>query len=485
MKIKETFVRKVTDTIKEYQMIMEGDRVIAGVSGGADSVCLLAILKYYQEQCPFQLMVVHVEHGLRGQESLEDAAFVEKLCQEWKIPCQVHSVDVMEQVRQTGQTMEEAARELRYRVFAQCCGELQAAKLAVAHNQNDQAETMLMNLARGSGLRGLGGILPVRRKQNGEMEYQIIRPLLFVLRAEIEDWLSEEGLVYRTDRTNLETEYTRNRLRIEILPKLEQEIHPDATSHIAEAALHLQKAEAYLQKIAREKWLHCVTITDQEATIDLAFFLQEDSLMQEYLLRLTVEKLLKGRGLKDYTAFHIEEMKRLAQMACGKQMDFPGRLQAVRRREELCLRKKKSLSDEMENEKEGWKQTEIGLSEPGEYVFGNYRFYVEYPEITQNMGTFPEKTYTKWLACDTMKDNVCLRTRKTGDYLIVNQDGGRKKLKDYMIDQKIPREERDQILVVAEGSHVLWVVGWRISEAAKVTAGSKRILKIQRLEEEV
>lgn len=453
-------------------MILPGERVIAGVSGGADSVCLLAVLREYRARCAFELTVVHVEHGIRGEDSLADAAFVERLCREWQVPCFVEHVDVPGRVRLSGESWEEAARELRYEVFEEYCGRLGARRIAVAHNQNDQAETVLLNLVRGSGLKGMGGMLPAREK--------IIRPLLSVSRREIEEWLEQKGISYCTDQTNLETDYTRNKLRLEILPLLEQELNREAVKHIAGTALHLQKAEAYLQRQAEAVYKRCVQfegMEENELTISLEAFLEAEELMQEYVLRMSIQRLLQERGLKDFTAFHIAELKRLAGMPCGKQMDFPGGLRAFRRRQELVLR---SSGERAEVEK-----CSAALSESGIYCLMGHTFSVEYMEKPENMKSFPEKKYTKWLAYDTIKHNVCLRTRQTGDYLIVNREGGRKKLKDYLIDQKVPREERDRLLLVAEGSHILWVVGGRISEAAKVTEDKKKLLKIQMMEDEV
>lgn len=514
MKTKENFVQKVIHSIENNGMITAGEAVIAGVSGGADSVCLLALLRIYQQQCPFSLSVVYVEHGIRGEESREDGDFVKQLCSDWQIPCEIFPVDVPSRARANGQTMEEAARQLRYEVFAQCSQRRQGAKIAVAHNQNDQAETVLLNLTRGSGLRGLGGILPMRTLElaDSDVTCTIIRPLLAVSRKEIEDWLDSQGLAFRTDRTNLETDYTRNKLRLRILPELERGVNKEAVRHMAEAAAHLQKAERYLQRVTEEKFAHCVEVSEDGVQIHLPLFFQEDSLIQEYLLRKAIEKVLHGRGLKDYGELHIEEMTRLAGMDCGKRMDFPGGLQAVRKKKTLWLGLRKGdcsgcchvagkagqhgrqeLSDKTEQSGRHMagesRKTPQGKTQPiredGNYEFGGCRFQAAYLNGTENMQPFPEKKYTKWLAYDTMKNDVCLRTRKTGDYLIVNQAGGRKKLKDYMIDQKIPREERDRILLVAEGSHILWVVGWRISEGAKVTAQSQKILKVQMMEEEI
>lgn len=468
MKRTDDFVQKVTETIEKYQMILQGDHVITGVSGGADSLCLLAVLRAYRRQCPFQITVIHVEHGLRGQASLEDAAFVEQLCAGWEIPCMVRQVNIRQEAAGTGETLEEAGRRLRYAIFEECRRELGGTRIAVAHNQNDQAETVLLNLARGSGVRGLGGILPVRGR--------IIRPLLFVSRKEIEGWIEEQGLSYRTDETNLEMEYTRNKIRLEILPKLEQEINKGTVKHMAAAAVHLQKAESYLQRQAEKRYAVCVEQAEGAAVIRLSPFLAEEELLQEYILRLTVEKLLKGRGLKDYSEKHFEAMKKLAEMPCGRQMDFPGGIRGIRKRDELCL----TAAVKKTGQKEIQRLTRSGI-----YEITGRRFQVEFLEKPENMLCFPEKKYTKWLAYDTIKHDVCLRTRRTGDYLIINQAGGKKKLKDYMIDQKIPREERDHILLLAEGSHILWVVGWRISEAAKVTDQKNNIIKIQMMEDEV
>lgn len=489
MRAADGFVQRITQTIEKYEMIQPGDHVIVGVSGGADSVCLLAVLRLYQmaldkdagglQRRSFQITVVHVEHGLRGEASLEDARFVQQLCEKWQLPCRIRQVDIRAEAARKGETLEEAGRRLRYDTFREYSDSLGANRIAVAHNQNDQAETVLLNLTRGSGLRGLGGILPVREMTAGH-PISIIRPLLYVSRREIEQWMEQQQLPWRTDGTNLETEYTRNKLRLEILPKLETEVNREAVKHMASAAAHLQKAEQYLRKQAEKLYAKCVKTTEGGAVIKLPLFLQEEELLQEYVLRLTVERLLSGRGLKDYSEIHFEDMKRLAAMPCGKRMDFPGGLQGVRQREELCLRNSRqeslgnvSFSDERR------------LDCSGIYEFSGHTFCVDFLDNTENMQGFPEKKYTKWIAYDTIKHDVCLRTRRTGDYLIVNQNGGRKKLKDYMIDQKIPREERDKVLLLAEDSHILWVVGWRISEAAKVTKQNKKILKIQMMEDRI
>ena len=449
-------------------MIAPGDRIIAGVSGGADSVCLLRALASYREQVPFTLFVVHVEHGIRGGESLADAAFVKELCGTLSVPFYMEACDVTAYAREHRMTVEEAGRSVRYACFEKLRKELGAEKIAVAHNQNDQAETVLWNLVRGSGLKGLGGIQPVRD--------HIIRPLLFLGRPEIEAILNELGQPWRTDRTNLETDYTRNRLRHEILPQLEKSLNRQALLHIAQAAKRLQEAEQYIEKQAAEAAKQSIEIReDGSVALLLEAYGHQEKLIQKELLKLALESVPGGNGKKDIGSVHLQQLADLAEKDCGKELQLPGGIRALR--EKSCIHFKK---------RERAQKTDAGREicrvEPGmditleerrikTAVFENSpRFW---SEIRQ------ENKYTKWLSYDTIYSNVCLRTRRSGDYLIVNAQGGRRKLKDYLIDQKIPKEEREKLWLLADGSHVLWVVGWRISEAAKVRQNTRQILKIQ------
>ncbi len=475
---KKELMGRVRRTIKEYDMISRGDRVIVGVSGGADSVCLLAALRECGKEEGFSLTAVHVEHGLRGEESLDDAAFVEQLCRQWEIPCRVEHIPVKERALASGQTLEEAGREARYQVFEKWRKKLGARRIAVAHNENDQAETVLLNLARGSGLRGMGGIRPVRDR--------IIRPLLFLSREEIEDWLRQQKIPWRVDATNLTADYTRNKLRLQGLPWLEREINTGAVRHLASAAFHLQRAEEFLERQAKRLFDTCARREGPGGplVLSLSGLLDEEEVMQEYVLRMAMACVLGERGLKDYGEVHIRQMMRLCRMDCGRRMDFPGGLRAWRRRGELVLEAGKPPERRRAMPGENPEQEICRITGNGSYTFQGHRFQVRRLSKEEAPCCFPEKKYTKWLAYDTITDNICLRTRRTGDYLIVNREGGRKKLKDYLIDRKIPREERDRVILLAQGSHILWVVGWRISEDAKVAADTKRLIEIQMMEDE-
>ena len=219
--------KRIMAFMKEHHMAEEGDCILAAVSGGADSVCLLLILQELAQAGKIRLCAVHVEHGIRGEDSRKDACFVEEICRQHRIPCKIFHCQAMEYARAHKMTVEEGARILRYGFFEQAAEIFRADRIAVAHNQNDCAETILFHLARGTGLKGLCGIPPVRDN--------IIRPLLCVKRREIEAFLAAEGQIFCQDKTNETLDYTRNRVRHQILPVLE-EINSEAVAHMNQAA---------------------------------------------------------------------------------------------------------------------------------------------------------------------------------------------------------------------------------------------------------
>ncbi|MGN0360902.1 MAG: tRNA lysidine(34) synthetase TilS [Hominisplanchenecus sp.] len=451
---------KVCSYIREHHMIRMGDHVIAGISGGADSVCLLFVLQELKDRLGFTLEAVHVEHGIRGMESREDAAFTGRLCKEQGIVCQQYTYDVPDRARRERLSMEEAARKCRYEAFEKACGGRENVKIAVAHNQDDQAETILWNLARGAGMRGLCGMRPV----NG----QIIRPLLDVSRREIEEFLREKGQSFRTDSTNLSDAYTRNRVRRQILPAMEEGLNSRARSHIAHAGDRIRRTQEFLERLASEKAGTCSEMCDGEIWIDREAFQSEDEVMQEYMLLIWLKRL--GGGLKDLGAVQIRDLKRLAAGQSGRKLMLPGGRSA------RCTGSYLVLGPGQEPEPAS---VEKALEVPGETRCGNYRVITRLRPYKKEI--IPENKYTKWMDYDTIKNTIQLRNRKSGDYFIA--DGGHSKLKKYFIDEKILKEYRDQILLLADGSHILWIVGYRISEACRITDQTKTVLEIQIVEE--
>ena len=492
-------MRRIIHTIEAYQMIQPGMKVLAAVSGGADSICLLLALAAYRKQKDFSLYVIHVEHGLRGEESLADAQYVEDLCTQLTVPFYLEPVDAMRAATERHQSVEEAARELRYEAFHRVARQIGADRIAVAHNENDQAETMLWNLVRGSGLTGLGGIRPVRGK--------IIRPLLFLGRQEIEQILTEQGMVWRTDRTNLSCDYTRNRIRLQILPMIAQDLNHQAVNHIAEAAKRLQAVQDYLDDQCQAAAADCVRLTGDKVYLELSGYKKQHPLLQKELLKRCICLLRDGMGLKDVGSVHLEALEKLCTQPCGKRCVLPDGIRAERvDREEIsgsAMGEKRPMvrfwQERPEDKQHSRKPTakaqnieaqkdvdEIPLRPGQTQQVGNLQIQSVRMDASPLLmdEILQEKKYTKWLSYDTINRNACFRRRRAGDYLVVNEHGGRKKLKDYLIDENIPQKQRDQLWLLADGSHILWVVGWRISEAAKINGNTRKILKIH-VEEEI
>lgn len=434
---------------EKYHMFKQGSRVIAAVSGGADSVCLLYLLILCKEELGIDVCALHVHHGLRGAEADRDASYVKRVCGEHGILCRVVCADVSEYAREHGMSTEEAGREIRYRAFQEEADRTGADRIAVAHHRDDNAETILHNLFRGSGLKGLGGIAPVRDN--------IVRPLLCFSREEILTYLEENGIEYCTDSTNLEDDYTRNRLRNQILPLITSAINPRAVENINRAGGMIAQADDYLSSQASAVWEDCGMEEDGRLGIPLEILEKQPPVIRTYLIMQMIRRM--SGAAKDITFKHVEQVLELAFKAAGSRADLPYGLSGRRSYRELWIEKK-------ENGGLIGKSCPEDLPKPVFTVFP----YEKNREI-------PQKRYTKWFDYDKIRGAVSVRIRKTGDFITI--PGGRKTVKSYMIDEKIPREERDRIPLLAEGNHIIWIIGYRISEYYKVTDDTKTVLQVQ------
>ncbi len=475
-------LNKILEFQKKYHMFEEGDCIVAGISGGADSVCLLLVLKELQKRIGFELLAVHVEHGIRGEESLADEAFSRQFCQQEAVVFESFHVDAPGWSAAHKLGLEEAARQLRYQCFFQACESFGGNKIAVAHHQDDCAETMLFQLSRGSGLRGMCGIPPVR---DG-----IVRPLLCVGREEILAYLKERGQPYCVDSTNEELAYARNRIRSQVLPNL-RKVNDQAVEHFCRSARMLEEVCDYLEEEAFRKGRKGLILayedgderTGQTACLGEDLKKQPVSCRMQKSVFVSMHPVLQKQFLhqllgcvagsrKDLGSVHILNLRELFFAPSGKRISLPYGLCAVSEYEYVRIFKKEAL----ENKNEGEERTVLI---PGESALGNGQVFVtKILDFDGNCEKIPEKRYTKWFDYDKIKSTVQLRKRRTGDYLVADRQGNHKKIKSYFIQEKIPRLQRDDIWLLAEGSHILWVVGYRISEAYKVTPKTKRILEV-------
>lgn len=481
----EDIYEKVKAYIVKHRMIFAGDTVAAGISGGADSVCMLYILRKLTEEIPFHLLVVHVHHGVRP-DAQEDADYVKQLCEEWNIPFWLKKVDMDRYARENGLSSEEAGRQLRYQAFEEAlAGKGIACKIAVAHNCNDRAETMLFHLFRGSGLKGLGSIRPVRER--------IIRPLLCLNRAEIEAYLAQKGLVYCMDSTNDEDTYTRNKIRHHILSYAEEHICQNAVEHIGDAAEILAQTNDFITKQTVSAYEKCVASQEKDGIIlNLTLFREEDSFLQKMILLRCMEQMTPYR--KDITKEHINDLMALTGKDGSKEIYLPYGLRARKEYDRLFLQKEKDRESVMGTETL-WEQgcfpqeyLPIPVTVPGEVTvpgLGKISFrYVSEEEFFYKKGqNIPEKTYTKWFDYDKITRVLAFRTRETGDFLTIDSALRKKTIKEYMINEKIPKMQRERIYLLADGPHILWIPGYRISQYYKVNENTKCILQVQLKEE--
>ena len=458
---------RMKEFCRQKELLSEGDRVLLGLSGGADSVCLFLMLLAVKEELRLTLFPVHVNHNIRGEEAMRDQLFCEELCRQHNLELYVASVQVPELADKNGWTLEEAGRNARYRVFEEMKEKNRCNRIAVAHHKNDQAETVLFQLFRGSRLRGLSGM----EAKNGS----IIRPLLFLTREEIEDFLEEKQQTYCIDRTNFEEEYTRNLIRHRILTAA-QEIQPRAVEHIAETADYLGRLDRFLDSLVADLYREAVKERNERDTIiDIRILKETEPLLAE---RVVYKALCAVAGSKrDITSGFVTDCMELMDKQTGRQLQLPYRIYAVKMYNELWLCK-------------GWMPMEHHLERHEEEITG-FPFEVKLPrnggtltltmlefeeKSSEKLSLIPKNTYTKWFDYDKIGKVVSLRSPTSEDFIVFHPDGRKKRVLEVLANFKIPREERISHWILAAGTEALWIPGMRSSEAYHVTEKTKRVL---------
>lgn len=458
MDIKE----KVLKFIKKNNMLNVGQSVVVGVSGGSDSMCLLNILLSIKDEYSLKLYVVHIHHGIRGKSADEDATFVENFCKNANIECEIIKYDIPAIAKEMGVGEEEAGRIKRYQSFYKKAKQCEGV-VAVAHNMMDVTETVIFNMCRGTGAKGMAGIHPAR---DG-----IIRPILCLDKSEIYAYLEENNISYRVDQTNFCDMYSRNKIRINVIPYLEEHINEKTVKHIYNMAENMREITEYMERESKKLFdTYARQIKDDGYLLENELF-SLDKIVVEQVVRNVIENLAK---LKDITRVHVESVYELFNKNTGASVDLPYNLIASKGYEGVVIKKNNSNK---KIEKNDFKDMEIKLG-VGEYDIpgGNHLISISreahYVEPR-------EKLYTKWINCDILKDTLSLRKRQAGDYIVVGDNGARKKLKDYFIDIKVPREERDDVWLIASGHEIVWVIGYRIGANYRINEQSENIIRIE------
>ena len=453
-------IEKVRRTIARYNMLSPGDGVVVAVSGGPDSVCLLDILHELGDELGIQLLVAHFDHGLRPGEDEDETRFVESLAMSLNLPFETKKA--AQSLRQGTASLEERARNARYRFFDEVKKKYEARKIAVGHNLNDQAETVLMRLMRGSGPSGLSGIRPFR-------DNKIVRPLIELTRGEIESYLKQKGLAFVTDSSNLETRHLRNRIRMELLPQLKR-YQPRIVEVLGQVAEIMRRDDEYLEERAAEWVEDRAEIRDTgEVYIPLPSFVELPEALRNRVIRQALK--ITGGNLRKVSTRHLDAVNLLA---TGKRpqtlVKLPNGVSARRSYDTLFF----GASEEKQH------QAFCCLLEgPGTFYLDALGCTVSLEEMEGSVS--PERSMSPWTAflnAERITYPLMIRNFRPGDRFVPLGMSGHKKLKDFFIDLKIPSEVRARIPILTERDMPIWVCGFRIDDRFKVSSKTKKVLKV-------
>lgn len=463
--------RTVHRYVEEHRLIQGEDFILAGLSGGADSICLARYLLELRERAHIPFCAVHVNHGLRGEEARRDEAFCAAFCARWEIPFYSVEADVLSEQKKRRCSLEEAGRLVRYETFRKLAGELGCNKIAVAHHKNDLAETMVFRLARGT---GIGGLAAIRPEHEG-----IIRPLLCLTREEILQILSALGQDYVEDSTNRETEYSRNYIRRKLMPELEQ-LNERAVEHMARTAERAAELMDYLEPVFQKVYDETVFEKDGMKCLKAAALAVLPPVEQKEVVRRMFQAV--SGSLRDVAAAHVDAVLSLSVSGDGKQVILPGGRMAVNRNGYIWAGKREQVESLLEEPRPFSEWIEIDrekLEKKGTARFALPDGRCLRLSLAEAADGCPEKRdCVKCFDYDRIYNTLCLRTRQSGDYFIVDKEGRHKMLRRYFIDEKIPAARRSEMLLLADGSHILWIIGGRNSEGCRLTPATKRVLRV-------
>jgi len=455
---------KVKKIIERYNMFSPGDRVLVGVSGGPDSVCLLHILNRCRKDMALSLHVVHINHGIRKRESKREEKFVSHLAGRMGLPITVKSLDVPSYARRKKLTVEEAARDMRYSAFEQLAGKLNAKKIALGHTASDQVETVLMHLLRGSGPQGLSGIPPVRKLGSTA----VVRPLIEVNREEILNYLKKNKLTFCLDSSNRKTEYFRNKIRLKLLPLLRKNYNENIDGALLRLSEILKEENAYWERVVERVLGKVVSWEAEKILIDFKRFLRYNVIVQ----RRVLYRLFGGI----VSLSQIEAIRSLAQKSSQGKRVYLGKRFSVRKEGDFLI-----FSSSPERR---FKKFNYPLRVPGKNEIEGLDLTLN-TRIVDFRPVSDKGANTAYFDVDKINfKKLLLRNRREGDRFRPFGLRGTKKLSDFFIDRKIPRRLRDRVPLLVEGEDILWVVGIRRADKARITEDTKKILEVRVLREE-
>ncbi len=446
--------QKVLNFIREKNLIQTGDKILVALSGGPDSVFLLRFLVKYSDKLNIKVGAIHVNHMIRGKAALEDEEFCVNLSLYLGIVLHRISKKVKSFACKNKISLEEAGRKVRYSEFEKVGRKYGYNKIATAHNCNDNAETVLLNLIKGAGLKGISGI-PFMRGN-------IIRPILNITKEEILNYLDGEKLNYRVDLTNLSSDYERNFLRNEIIPLIQQRLNPDVVKSLFNSSEIFKDAALVINNEVEKTLTNSSSFGKDELKISLKRLRETDKKITGFFLKSLIEENFAIQ----VTFNDIKKIISLIENEVGRKAELTNKLYAVREREEIIVTRKKTIS-------------------AGEPIFLKAGDVVKINGNTLSVTeskNFPVKYSTsrmkEFISADNIKGNFLLRRWKVGEkFLPIGLDGS-KKISDFLNEQKLPSSKKKEQLVLTNNNKIVWVVGLRLDERFKITNHTKKVYEL-------
>ncbi|MCC0628326.1 MULTISPECIES: tRNA lysidine(34) synthetase TilS [unclassified Clostridioides] len=453
---------KVLSTINKHNLIQKGDKIVLGLSGGPDSVCLLHVLNRLKKDFNIEIYAAHLNHQIRGIEAQKDALYVSKLCEDMGIIFFVKSINVPKYCENEGLSLEEGARKLRYEMFYEIKDKIKANKIAIGHNLNDQAETVMMRIMRGTGLKGLKGIDYIR-------DNCIIRPILDVERSEIEEYCEAYNLNPRIDKTNLENIYTRNKIRLDLLPYMKDNFNSNVIESIVRMSNSLKSDNDYIEKEAEAKFREVSNVKEKGfVEINLDDFVCLHEAIKVRVLRNSIKHILGDTNFVDQR--HIEDIMSLEDNSkVNKMLTLPRNIFVYRKKDSIILTNEEIVNEEIEFYYNVPSNGFIKIKELKQIIETQVMSIDRYKSMKLDNSS-------KGFDFNKVKGGIVIRSRRQGDKIKLAM--GSKKVKDLFIDLKIPREERCKIPIITDSEGIICVGDYKISENYKIDEGTKEVLKI-------
>lgn len=454
---------KVLEYIKKNSMIEEHDKVLVALSGGPDSICLLHILKGLESKLNIKILAAHINHCLRGNEADKDEEYARKFCENLGIDFYVKRIEIDKVAKEKKISTEMAGREERYKFFDELKEKFNIQKIAIAHNANDQAETLIMRIARGTGIEGLVGIRPVR-------DNLFIRPILSLTREEIENYCEDNNLNPRIDKTNLEEVYSRNKIRLKAIPFLKENFNEDVIDAFNRLAYSVSKDVEFINEFVEEKYNTLIENTKDGIIIKREAFDEKEAVLN----RLIRKALMEVSGaVNNFEMKHINDVINLQNGNAGKKINLTNRVIVINEYGKIKIVrdiKRAEFKDEITFDVEELYNMKEKIITNN---LGTFRF-----KVVENNGKIKAtKSNEKYFSFDNVS-KITIRTRKDGDTIVPFGMEGRKKLKDIFINNKIPKEERNFIPLLLLDNEVAWIIGVRNSNLYKFKNQNKRLLKV-------